>query len=463
MNALCEAVRRALAQAGLLRADARLVCGVSGGADSVALLHALLRVRAEAGFTLYAAHVQHNLRGEASREDERFVRALCETNGIACLVEALWLDADMDAPGIEALARKARYEAFARIMRETQAHALLLAHHQDDQAETVLMRLLRGSGTTGLCGMRERTPFGDGWLLRPFLALPRARILEALAAEGLPHREDESNALPVTLRNALRLNVMPELERLSPGASERIARTAARLQTDEDLLGEEAERLLARALYVRPPLYALRIPRLAMAPPALRRRALRAAWAACGGPGEERALSWTATLALEALLNAPAGDCLNLPGGLKAVRAGRLLHLVPQTGLPKPEPEPPQAVLPGAAGYAFRFAHFRQDEAQGIPTSPDEAVLSPAVLALRPVLRLPGPDDEIRPLGAPGGKSLRRFFTDRKADPFLRWRVPVLAVERQILWAPGLCVSEGLRLTGAPAGSIRLTLDFEKE
>lgn len=463
MRALCEAVRRALDGCGLLRADARLLCGVSGGADSVALLQALCRVRAQAGFTLRAVHVQHGLRGEASAEDERFVRALCEALCVELRVETLSLPGDMDTPGMETLARRERRSAFARAVRSTGADALLLAHHRDDQAETVLMHLLRGSGLRGLCGMRERTPFAEGaWLLRPFLDIPKARILEALAAEGLPHREDESNARPVTARNALRLNVLPALETLFPGASANVARASRALREDEDFLAREADALYARAVYDRPPFCALRAEALLAAHPALRRRALRQAWlcaARRGGVPDERALSYEDTLLLEALLSQPPGSARSLPGGLRAMRTAAWLHILAEDSAPQREAEQP--VRSGESAYAFRHSAFAQRPAapgSAIPRDSRSVVLPPEVLALGPVLRLPDMQDCVRPLGAPGSKPLRRFFTDRKADPFLRWHLPVLAVENEVLWAPLLCVSERLRLMEAPAGSILLTL-----
>jgi len=463
MKALCEAVRRALEGCGLLRGDARLLCGVSGGADSVALLHALCRVRAQAGFALCAVHVQHGLRGEASAEDERFVRALCRELGVELRVETLSLPGDMDTPGMETLARQERRIAFARAVRRTGADALLLAHHRDDQTETVLMHLLRGSGLSGLCGMRERTPFEEGaWLLRPFLDIPKARILEALASEGMPHREDESNARPVTARNALRLNVLPALEALFPAASANVARASRALWEDEDWLAQEAEALYARAVYDHPPFCALRVKALLAAHPALRRRALRQAWlcaARRGGVPDERALSYEDTLLLEALLSMPPGSARSLPGGLRAVRTAAWLHILAEDFAPQREGAQP--VRPGDSGYTFRHSAYAQRQAapgSAVPRDNRSVALSPEVLSMGPVLRLPDARDCVRPLGAPGSKPLRRFFTDRKADPFLRWHLPVLAIENEVLWAPLLCVSERLRLTEVPGGSILLTL-----
>ena len=472
MRALCEAVRRALSGCDLLREDARLLCGVSGGADSVALLHALCRVRARVGFTLWAVHVQHGLRGEASAEDERFVRALCGELGVPLLVQTLSLPGDMDTPGMETLARGERREAFARVARQTEADALLLAHHRDDQTETVLMHLMRGSGLSGLCGMRERVPFEEGaWLIRPFLGISKAHILRALASEGLAYREDESNARPVTARNALRLGVLPELEALFPGASANVARAARALWADEEWITRQTDDLYARAAYDRPPFCALRARTLLPAHPALRRRVLRKAWLCAArrvGVPDERALSYDDTLLLESLLEASPGSARSLPGGLRAVRTAAYVHILTEPFALPAEAE--QAVRPRETGYTFRHGAFAQRPAapgDAVPRDCRGVMLSPGVLALGPVLRLPEARDRVHPLGAPGSKPLRRFFTDRKADPFLRWQLPVLAVENEVLWVPCLCVSERLRLADVPAGAVMLTLvshpDLPKE
>ena len=463
-DAPVAAARRAREDAGLLREDAGLLCAVSGGSDSVALLHALCRLRAEAGFRLEACHVQHGLRGEASLEDERFVRALCASLNVSLHVEDAGLTGGMDAPGVEARARESRRAIFARLMDALGMDAVLAAHHRDDQAETVLMRLLRGAGADGLCGMRSCVPFGRGVMLRPFLGIGKGELARALAAEGLSHREDESNQSPVTPRNALRLEVIPAMERLFPGAPARIAEAAEALETDARCLEAMAERLYETARAGLAPLHALRREPLAGAPDALARRVLRR-WfregaALLGPPPDERAIGHGDTLALTALARGAAGGAHNLPCGLKAVAGRDYLYLLTQEGGPlRPETAVCLPVTAGERAYALGFVRLRQ-----IPAGPDapapahagEAVLSPAVLALGPVLRRPRPGDRIRPMGAPGAKPLRRFLTDRRVDPPLRPWLAVLAVGNEVLWIPHLCASERLRLTAVPGGSVRL-------
>lgn len=450
MNALHEAVYEALRQAKLLHPGARLVCAVSGGADSTALLHALSHVQKEAGFSLKALHVQHGLRGESSAADEQFVLLLCEKLSVPLTVEQARLDGTMETPGMETMARKERTRIFQKHLQS--ADALLTAHHQDDQAETVLMHLMRGSGMNGLCGMRTVVPFGSGLLIRPFLTVSRKQILHAL--EGLSYRNDESNFHPVTPRNAIRLSLLPEMEALYPGAGMHMAQTAQILQTDEDFLASEADRLFERCFYGVAPLHMLNVQLLQSAHPSLVRRVMRKACALLS-ESDERSLSMPDTLKLASLVQASAGESLNLPNGIIAVRGPEHIHFT-RTG-PAESHEMAQIIRRDASAYRFDHCRFTQDAACTIPSSAQEAVLTPEILALHPVLRTPEPGDTIRPMGASGAKPLRRFFTDHKTDPFFRPLLPVLAASQTVLWVPGLCVSETLRLASVPEGSIRLT------
>lgn len=457
MNALCSIVKAVLEKAGLLRPDVHLLCALSGGADSVALLHALCRVQETCRFQVYAVHVQHGLRGMASQEDEAFVRRLCDDAQVPLYVYTAALGGSMHEPGVETRARNARREFFAACMAQTKADALLTAHHRDDQTETVLMHLLRGSGMRGLCGMPECAPFADGLLLRPFLTLPKADLIRALESEALPHREDGSNQEALTPRNALRLSVLPALEALYPGAGAHIAQAAETLRADESFLQAEAERLYHLSVHHVPPLCAIARAPLMNAPSALVRRVLRRCYELAARPTADQSLSHADTVRLEALLYGSVGETLNLPGGWTAVCQADHLHLT-QTGPLLSSDEAAQPVRAGYAGYVFQHACIAQSEAdKDIPTSPCEIILTPETLAAAPALRMPQPDDRIHPLGAPGSKPFRRFMTDRKADPFFRYQRPVLASGQEILWIPGLCTAEALRLSAVPPGSIRLT------
>ena len=458
-----EAVEQALQACGLKKG--RLLCAVSGGADSVALLRALVLLRDRDGFALEAAHVQHGLRGADSLADEEMVRHLCARWNVSLHVENAGLTGTMEDAGMETLARQRRREIFARLMSLRSMDALLTAHHRDDQAETMLMHLLRGAGMEGLCGMRLCAPFGGGVQVRPFLALGKTELVDWLAEQKIPYRQDASNQQAVTPRNALRLQVMPKLEALFPGAARHVARTARSLSVDEEFLSAQANALYDRCLLRGPGVFALDKAVLRQAEPALVRRCLRRWWAegleTCGGLPRERSLSYDDTLALCGLLQG-AGP-LNLPGGLRAAAGRDYLHLTAQTGealLPLPM-ENGVPVCKEQTQYRLPWGVFRAEAYQGPPPrQADWAVLSEAVLERHPALRLPRPGDVIHPLGAPGSKPLRRYLTDRQVDRPLRQALPVLAVGSRILWIPGLCMAEEMRQPAQCAG-LRLSLTQE--
>ncbi len=466
MNALMNAARAALASCGLWRQNAVLLCALSGGCDSVALLHALHRLQGEMPFRLHAVHVQHGLRGADSLTDEQFARALCLRLNIPLTVETADLTGDMHTPGMETLARERRRVIFGQQMQLLHADALLTAHHQDDQAETALMHLLRGSGMNGLCGMQTAAPFGCGLMVRPFLGLSKQRLQHALDAEQLPFREDGSNQEAVTPRNALRLEALPALEALFPNARAHIAQLCESLQADETFLAEQADRLYQAIRYAVPPLYMLAAQPLAEAPEALRRRVVRRWYqdgcSAAGLAPQEQSLSHADTLALSALAAQPCGSRINLPCGLMAARETRWLHLTKQSGEPLCAAQAePQTVCTERTLYVLSHMTLNAAPARALPRDAFSVVLSPEWLNRQPVLRTPEPEDRIRPFGAPGHKPLRRWLTDRKIDPFLRPALPVLCAGNEVLWIPGLCASELLRLDPLPDRALELKLSGE--
>jgi tRNA(Ile)-lysidine synthase len=316
------AVRRAVK--GLApSAGGSLVVGLSGGADSVALADALARVAPGRALRVVAAHLDHGLRPDSS-EDARFCAELACRLGIAFRTDRAVVRAGRR--GVEDAAREARYAFLRRIAREEQALAVAVAHTRDDQAETLLLRLLRGSGSRGLAGMRPRV--GD--VIRPLLGVSRAQVLDYLAARGLAWREDPSNADPAFLRNRVRHELLPYLEsRVNPGVRATLARTAALLADDADALGGEARRLLGSA--ARPDRDGLLLNREALgrAPRAVARLALRQALSETGGPGGVAAVHLERLLALAARRDGTTRR-LDLPGRREAVARHGVLRIGPR-------------------------------------------------------------------------------------------------------------------------------------
>lgn len=224
-----------------LFADKKICVAVSGGVDSVALLHYLKANEKKYGYRLCVVHCEHGIRGEESLADARFVADLCEKSGLESYFfsENCPTLANREKVSLETAARNFRRNAFREIVQTGKADFIATAHHLNDEAETVLFRLARGT-SSGVRGMEEIS----GYTLRPFLSWTKSEILAYAAKNGLAYREDGTNADVEITRNKLRLEVLPKLEESVSGATKNIVRFAARYAADDDLLYEYAKNIL---------------------------------------------------------------------------------------------------------------------------------------------------------------------------------------------------------------------------
>jgi len=341
---------------GLLRAGERVCVAVSGGADSVALLLGLLEANTASaqnkeplGVVLSAAHVHHGLRGAEADADEAFVRELCGRVGIPLRVFRVDTAARQAAQGegLEEAARELRYEA----LRGLEVDAVATGHTLDDQAETVMMKLLRGAWTEGLGGISPSVVeqgLGKARVVRPLLGVRRAEVEEFLHGLGQVWRDDESNQDVSLTRNRVRHELMPMLRGFNPEIDAALARMAAIARDDEAFWHAELVRVLPQVLLPGAPVrgggravstavgesaWAVEITRLAAMPAALRRRVVRAAARSCGGrlSAEETAkVLALAGLGEETRRTAKAsgrsGSRLELAGGLRVERSARELR-----------------------------------------------------------------------------------------------------------------------------------------
>ena len=227
----------------LLPRGSRVLCAVSGGSDSICLLHLLWTRREALGIEVCAAHYEHGLRGEASRRDAEFVADFCRARGISCIIEHGDVPAYAKARrlGTEEAARELRYAFLEKSADALGCDKIATAHNADDNAETLLLNLTRGSGLRGLCGI----PPQRGRIVRPLLETPRAEIETYLRENALPHVEDQSNADERYRRNRIRHAVMPVLRELNPAFASSAAATAQLLRRDEELLDSLAGDFIA--------------------------------------------------------------------------------------------------------------------------------------------------------------------------------------------------------------------------
>jgi tRNA(Ile)-lysidine synthase len=356
---------------GLLRAGERVCVAVSGGADSVALLVGLAEANATTaqnkeplGVVLSAAHVHHGLRGAEADGDEDFVRELCARLGVELRVFRVDTAARQAAEGegLEEAARELRYEALRGLMASGAVDVVATAHTLDDQAETVVMKMVRGAWTEGLGGISPEVPglgireqgLGVGRVARPLLGVRRVEVEAFLRARGQGWREDASNADVSLTRNRVRHVLMPMLREFNPGVDALLARTAEVAREEEAFWQEEVVRVLPQVLLPGKPVrgggravstavgevgYAMEIARLREMAPALRRRVVRAAARrvfAAGGAELSYVLSGEETAKVLALagfggmggtVTGRIGSRLELHGGLRVERSAREIRL----------------------------------------------------------------------------------------------------------------------------------------
>ena len=318
---LHERVREAIQAHRLLARGDRVLVGVSGGPDSVALLHLLVGLKDDLRIRLAVAHVDHQLRSD-SQDDAEFVAGLARGFGLPAAIVRRDVRHESDARGLslEDRARRVRYAAFQEIATEQAATRLALAHTADDQAETVLMRLLRGSGLTGLAGIPMTRALGDVTIIRPLLGVWREEVLGYLRQHRLSCRQDPTNRDPRFLRNRIRHELLPLLEReYNPQLKRLLNQLAEQCRTDAGFLSEAAQRYWKRLVKPQNGHLAIRQERFLKQPKALQRQLIRTAVQQV--QGDLTGFEFRHWVEIERLFTErPTGTILDLPGHVRLER-----------------------------------------------------------------------------------------------------------------------------------------------
>ncbi|SFX39745.1 tRNA(Ile)-lysidine synthase [Thermoactinomyces sp. DSM 45891] len=243
---LREVVDRVMQQELRIPEHASILVAVSGGPDSIALLHILKDLSKEYKWKIGVIHVNHQLRGEESLFDEQYVKEICSQLGVPCWIERVDVRRAVRQEGgnKQDIARTLRYEAFAKVAKRESFGYVALGHHQDDQAETILMRLIRGTHSTGLIGIPIRREWENLELIRPFLSSSREMIVTYCKHHHLMPRTDQSNLSKEYTRNFLRLEIFPELEKMNPKVKETISQLGARMLEEEEVWKEWEDKAL---------------------------------------------------------------------------------------------------------------------------------------------------------------------------------------------------------------------------
>ncbi len=453
MSEFSRAVESGLRQAGVDFARP-LLLAVSGGPDSTALLLACSHLQHELGLEVTAAHFNHRLRAGAA-EDETYVKELCGRLGVPCVTGEgdVAAHATSRHASLEAAARDLRYGFLARAAAESGAQGVATGHTLEDQAETVILHLVRGSGLTGLAGMRarsERQPSGGASALivfRPLLHLRHAETRAFCMERDYEPREDPSNRDLRFARNRVRLRVLPELEKLNPQAIQAIARMAdtvpGELEVSELVLQKLRSELAGPwpGELMRRPLREL--------PPALVRRLLLGAYKEAAGTTEGLTNVHIEDMARE--LRQGAGRSLDLPRGVRFQTTHDYVRLAPASGGPADCPFPAEVVhtplpVPGQAelgGFDFALTARVSYPSDQLTTPDGRRVYLDAALAATPLhVRARQPGDRFHPAGMPGPVRLQDFFVDQHVPRVWRDRVPLVVCERGIAWVGGYRVAQ---------------------
>ena len=439
MEAIVASVRQVLQEAGL-EAGAGLIVAASGGVDSTVLLDVL----DDLGYRLHVAHLDHSLRPD-SADDSRFVASEAKRRGMPCSVERRDVRAYARTEGLslEEAGRRQRYAFLDQVADRVRAEFIALGHHADDQAETVIMRLVRGSGVTGLGGMEIAR---EGRYLRPLLRVRRAEIEKYAHQRGLSYREDPSNRDPRFLRNRVRGELMPLLESYNTKIAEVLNRTAALLKDEDDLLAELTQEALDTVICERcSDKVALDSTRLLTYHIAMQRRMLRAVLqglAATETPFDfvriEQVRSWIGAgdkrlrvlgaglrgqgcgtrYILRRGRRSAVARCLDIPGALVLREYGVKIRV--------------QVVSP---------EHFDKAQLGGA-----QVALDADRLGERVQVRSLRPGDRFQPQGMEGHKKLSDFLIDAKWPKISRDEVLVLTRGEEIAWVAPLRSSHAFRI-----------------
>jgi tRNA(Ile)-lysidine synthase len=451
LTAVVAAVRRTLVKHEMIRPGDQVLVAVSGGSDSVGLLGILARLQRRLAIDLVCAHVNHRLREADADADEACAASAAERLGVPFVRAEL--PSGLGGRGnLEERAREARYGIFHDLGHENGCRVIATGHTEDDQAETVLLRLARGTGLDGLAGIRPVRPDG---IIRPLIECSRDSVQGAVQSLGLSWREDLSNCDLRFQRNIVRSHVLPALRELNPQVTAALARTSTLARGQEELVRMLLDERVRRACKGgRLDLQGMR----EMGP--LRGHLVRQ-WLITRqiGPRGLTARHIDAVLALAA--GSRASGCVELPGGpVVRRRYGWLDVDVQRVVSARPWAARELAVghevrVPG--GWKLAASAMRPATEWPMPRDLWSAACDATAVAGPFTVRRPRRGERVRPFGLGGSRKLSDLFTDRKVPAPERWRYPLVELGGVVVWIPGLVRTDSFLLDAGSRFVVRLT------
>lgn len=445
---MLEQVKALTAEYDMFPRGGKVLCAVSGGADSMCLLHLAWSMAEAGGFQVAAAHYHHGMRGAAADADAAFVETFCKERNIPCVVERgdVYGQAQRLGLGVEETGRQLRYEFLRRTAEELGCNRIATAHNADDNLETLLLHLVRGAGLHGLAGIPPRR----GEIVRPLLTTSRSDIEAYLAEHGLTHVEDCTNADESYARNRIRRQVVPVLRQLNPRLTESAAETMGYLRSDNDYLNAQAAAACAHARWAEDDLV-IEARYIAQLPAAIAPRAARRMLEMMGDGNTDCSAAH-----LKAIVDLATGED---PSAVAFLPHGRLVQRVYKDLLftTQSEPLPPFSPTPlnldgetAPEGTPWRCRCW----ATTCPAEGEPGVLYLALEAVEGelVLRPRQTGDEIALPRRGGTKTVKKLFIDEKVPRRDRERVPVLADGAGVLAVAGFGADQSrLAQPGQPA------------
>lgn len=428
----------------LIEPGQHVLVAVSGGPDSVAALSLLHHLSRSWRLSLRAAHFNYGLRGRESDEDERFVTALCRALDVPLSVVKLDVRDRARGTSLQAAARDLRYRAMTNMAEEYGADRIAVGHTADDQAETVLLWMLRGAGLRGLSGMPV---IRDGRIIRPLYDSSRLEVLEYLAQAGLSYREDSSNATQVYARNRIRHELLPVLKRLHPSSVRALCRLADLCREDDCYLEAQAGAVSAESIHQeREGVWVMERAFVQQLPRALQRRLVRDVLRRCDhlerAPSAhrvEQVIQAVMTKGTGQRLSGKSGHILIEGQTIRLVAFGRPEATAPQQGpLTIPVVSAPSAVQWAGTDQIIRIQRIAREQVGETAPRPGRIVVDDERVSGPLTIRTWQRGDRFHPWGMNGrSKKLQDYFTDFKVPAGMRHKIPIVVAREGIVWIVG--------------------------